>query len=204
MSERFRQLQRTNRDIVAWLSGGMLDLAVVQRDNEYYLRRDYTGKQNANGAIFLDESISLLQRPDIYILYGHNMKTGAMFGSLQRYSEAHYLRHNGLLTFDTQYEDGQFVIFAVGEMFVESGQPGFVPFYTLIGGSAAERDSVLRSLQLLSSLNIPVDVLPEDQILLLVTCTGDDASRRFVAARRIRDNETVDSFAVAWQMVRPQ
>ena len=31
----------------------MLDEAVVQRDNSYYLNRDYRGYHNANGAIFL-------------------------------------------------------------------------------------------------------------------------------------------------------
>ena len=30
----------------------------------------------------------------------------------------------------------------------------------------------------------------EDQVLLLVTCMGDDSERRVVAARRIRADET--------------
>ena len=35
-----------------------------------------------------------------------------------------------------------------------------------------------------------VDVRPEDQLLLLVTCVDADEERRVVAARRVRDGET--------------
>ena len=33
----------------------------------------------------------------------------------------------------------------------------------------------------------------EDQLLLLITCTGDDTERLVVAARRLRDGEREDS-----------
>ena len=37
-----------------------------------------------------------------------------------------------------------------------------------------------------------VDVNTDDQLLLLVTCNGDDTERRIVAARRVRDGESED------------
>ena len=56
----FITLKKKNPDIIGWLTAkDMLDEAVVQRDNEYYLRRDYQGKNNDNGALFLDESCDL-------------------------------------------------------------------------------------------------------------------------------------------------
>ena len=84
INARFQKLRRQNEDIIGWLSAGeLLSEAVVQRDNEYYLRRDYRGYHNNNGAIFLDEDCGLATRPHTLILYGHNMKTGAMFGGLR-------------------------------------------------------------------------------------------------------------------------
>lgn len=56
---------------------------MVQRDNTYYLNRDYLGYHNDNGAIFLDMGCDLTGNPKALILYGHNMKTGAMFGNLR-------------------------------------------------------------------------------------------------------------------------
>ena len=76
VSSRFRKLRQQNGDIVGWLKiEGMLDEVVVQRDNAYYLARDYRGYHNVNGAIFLDESCALDTRPYTLILYGHNMRT---------------------------------------------------------------------------------------------------------------------------------
>lgn len=66
---------------MGWLNmGKLVDEPVVQRDDVFYLTHDATGKENISGAIFLDASINLKTRPYTYILYGHNMKTGAMFG----------------------------------------------------------------------------------------------------------------------------
>ena len=37
-----------------------------------------------------------------------------------------------------------------------------------------------------------IEVTAEDQLLLLVTCVEDDAERRIVAARRIREDESLE------------
>ena len=42
----------------------------------------------------------------------------------------------------------------------------------------------------------------QDQLLLRVTCGGDDDSRRVVAARRIRDTETAQSVTAMLQQVK--
>lgn len=59
-----------------------------------------------NGAIFLDESCDLSTRPYTLMLYGHNMKSGAMFGNLRNYENLTYYKNNPFIKFDTAYEDG--------------------------------------------------------------------------------------------------
>ncbi len=63
----------------------LLDEPVMQRDETYYMDHDLLGKPNVNGALFLDSGISLKTRPYSLVIYGHNMKTGAMFGCLRNY-----------------------------------------------------------------------------------------------------------------------
>ena len=67
VSARLKNLRKQNRDVIGWLSiPDTLEQAVVQRDNTYYLKRDYRGYHNANGALFLEEGISLAARLDTY------------------------------------------------------------------------------------------------------------------------------------------
>lgn len=198
---RFDSLRGRNKDIIGWLTvSSMVDAAIVQRDNSYYLRRDYLGEHNTNGAIFLDEQIDLKSRPDTYILYGHNMKTGAMFGNLRKFDSVSYLRTSPVITFDTIYEDGQFAVFASCEVSLDSNSPHFVDFYNLPRATAEDRTRIISRLQFLSAFSLPLDVSPDDQLLLLVTCTGDDNTRRLLAARRLREDESAQSLNMTYLM----
>lgn len=199
ISARFKKLQRTNPDICGWITIGFdLDQAVVQRNNEYYLNRDYTGQHNSNGAIFLDEQIELWQRPTCYILYGHNMKTEAMFGMLHKYDKISYLREHPIITFNTQYEDGEFAIFSIGTIALEPGNPRFSDYYNLPHAAAEARQGILNRIKNISEYSIPLDVTTDDQVLILVTCVGDDRERRIVAARRLRDGEDQKSLNMTY------
>lgn len=193
-SSRFVKLQRQNKDIIGWLTiDGMLDEAVVQRDNSYYLARDYRGYHNVNGAIFLDESTDLLKRPYTLLLYGHNMKTGAMFGNLRNFENLTYYKNDPFITFDTMYEDGRYVIFAVGTVSLNCDSWRYLNLTSLNSSSVEKRQEVLTMLTRASVFSSGVTVLPEDQVLLLITCVDDDQERRVVAARRIREDEDEES-----------
>ncbi len=189
--ERFRALRKENQDIVGWLTiGSMIDEAVVQRDNLFYMNHDVKRGDNINGAIFLDEIVSLKTRPMGLILYGHNMRTGAMFGSLRNYENVSFYHNYPFLTFDTMHENGRYVIFAVGTVDVEhEDSERFLDFFSLTTRSVQERERAIEVLKSTSIHTCTVDVQAEDQLLLLVTCVDQDAERRVVAARRIRDGE---------------
>lgn len=189
---RFAKVQRQNADIIGWLTiDNVLDEAVVQRDNSYYLRRDYRGYHNDNGAIFLEESIALNKgRPYTMMLYGHNMRSGAMFGCLRNYENINYYRKNAFLTFDTAYEDGNYVIFAVGTLSQTPGSRNYVNVSQLMSSRIAWRTEGIAALEKTSVIASKVDVKPDDQLLLLITCVDDDEERRYVAARRLREGES--------------
>lgn len=191
VSERFRKLQQQNKDIIGWLSiENVVDEAVVQRDNEYYLRRDYKGFHNQNGAIFLDENCSLKTRPYAMVLYGHNMKSGAMFGFIRHYETLGYYKNHPFITFDTAYEDGKYVIFGVGTVSTRSYDRDYLDLAKLSASTISWRREAIQTLQTKSIYTSTIDVQPDDQILLLMTCVADETERQVIAARRIRTGET--------------
>ena len=190
ISSRFKALLRESKYIMGWLNmGKLVDEPVMQRDDTFYLTHDAKGKENVNGAIFLDASIGIKTRPYTYILYGHNMKTGAMFGSLRNYENRNFYHADPFITFDTMYEDGRYVIFAVGSISTEEYGRHYVDFHDLKSTDREKRQKAIDALISASVFTCPLDVQADDQILLLVTCTEKDQDRRVVAARRVRDGE---------------
>jgi sortase B len=191
MDNRFRHLRKESPDLVGWLTiNTLLDEPVVQRDNVYYLTRDAMKKQNVNGAIFLDAAVSLRSRPYTLILYGYNMKTGAMFGNLRNFENGSYYRRNPFITFDSLHEQGRYVIFSAGVINVEEKVRNSVTFLSFLSPVVQERKRAIDALISTSVHSCTVDVKPDDHLLLLVTCTEKDNERRVIAARKLRDGET--------------
>lgn len=203
MSSRFSKIRRQNKDIIGWLTiDGLVDEAVVQRDNQYYLNRDYKGYHNNNGAIFLDEVTSLRTRPYTLMLYGHNMKSGRMFGGLRNFEDLTFYRKNPFITFDTIYEDGRYVIFAACTISTNVKNWRYVNWSHMNSTSVALRKEAIDSLFRFSVYGRYIDVQPDDQILLLVTCVAEEEDRRVIAARRLRDGETEEELLKSVQKTR--
>ena len=188
---RFRGLREKNRDIVGWLSlDKLLDEAVVQRDNSYYMTHDALKQENVNGAVFLDAAISLNTRPYTLLIYGHNMRSGAMFGCLRNYENLKYYKKSPFLTFDSLYEDGRYVIFAAGEIGLEETQAHYIDLFEMLSDRSDERQRMIEELKAASLFRCDVDVQPDDQLLLMITCVDHEDRRRVVAARRLRPWES--------------
>lgn len=196
VSERFRKLRKKSRYIIGWLSFDEVDEPVVQKDNSYFLKRDAAGKKNSNGAIFLDSGISLLTRPYTVILYGHNMKSGNMFGRLKKYKKSPYFWQNRIIAFDSLYEEGRYAVFAVVEFETVPGVARWYDLWSLTTDIRANREEAIRELERRSVISSALDVQADDQILLLVTCLDGDTERLAVAARRLRDDENPDHLII--------
>ena len=117
------------------------------------------------------------------------MKSGAMFGSLRNYENSGYYHSNPFISFDTMYETGRYVIFSVGKVSTEAGVYNGVDFLSLMSSNIRQRQAAIDALLKTSVFTNTIDVQPEDQLLLLVTCVEKDDERRVVAARRVRDGE---------------
>lgn len=89
----FEALWQINGDIVAWIycPDTQINYPVVQSDdNDYYLRRLLDGSWNIGGTLFLDYRCPADFSGGNNIIYGHHMRSGAMFGTLARYRDQSY------------------------------------------------------------------------------------------------------------------
>ena len=194
ISNRFRKLRKQSKYIVGWITMNNLDEPVVQKDNKYFLTRDAMGKKNSNGAIFLDGDTSLKTRPYTLLVYGHNMKSGAMFGDLRKYKDYAYCARHRVFSFETMYEPGMYAVFSVAVIGTEPASPRYIDFRCLMTDNREIRKKELEKLERLDESGATVlEVDEEDQLLLLITCTGNDTERLVVCARRLRDGEKEDS-----------
>lgn len=195
ISDSFQKLRQQNRDVVGWLFiEDVLDEPVLQRDNAYYLTHDASGQKNVTGALFLDESCNLRIPTPHLVIHGHNMKEGAMFGSLKKYKlkDAAFYKEHPFLTFNTLYEEAEYVIYAVAEVSVEPKDADYLPFWAYgVFTTRSQWDAYVGKIRELSRYRTQVDVQPGDRLLTLATCSGTDDSRRLlVAARLIREGES--------------
>ena len=103
----FNKLEEINPDVIAWIEIPGLEISypVVQgRDNDYYLHHLITGENHKSGSIFMDfhNQEDLSDRNSI--IYGHNMKDGSMFGTLDQYqSQALYRNYPYFYMYVTGY-----------------------------------------------------------------------------------------------------
>lgn len=93
------------KNCVAWIEipSTDIDYPVMQKqgDPEYYLRRNYKGEYSYSGTPFLDENCNIRLSKNL-IVYGHNMKDGAMFSDLMKYKDLQFcMEHQAMkLTID--------------------------------------------------------------------------------------------------------
>lgn len=92
-------------DVQGWLTipDTNIDYPVLQgeRDQgEFYLKHNYRGEWDANGSLFLQENCEVSESQN-YVIYGHNMNSGAMFGNLDRYTAPEYWESHKSVFFQT-------------------------------------------------------------------------------------------------------
>ena len=86
LSVNFEELKSENPNVVAWLCVPDADInyPVLQTDNnDFYLNHSYDGEYNTAGWIFADFRSTFDHLGRNTVIYGHNLESGSMFGSLK-------------------------------------------------------------------------------------------------------------------------
>ena len=191
---------KINPDTVGWLTvGKIIDTPVVQRDSEFYLEHNFFGKRAYEGTVLLEEDCSILPLDQHLVLYGHNMRNGRVFGELDRFRTLSYLKKNSVVTFNTIYQEGLYVVIGVFDISNEDEDPNYMEML-IFNFEDEEFMDFINEARERSFFEIPIDVQPGDRLLSLVTCsyTMNDG-RLIILLREIRPDEDPEEIQAAMQ-----
>jgi sortase B len=107
----YRKLLKENPDLVGWIKvpGTKINYPVMQTPKipQYYLHRDFHKRYSLSGCIFMDAKTNL-NRSKNYLIYGHHMQDGTMFGQLVKYSDPSFYKKHRVIYFTRIYKNGRY------------------------------------------------------------------------------------------------
>ncbi len=192
--EEYQNLLLKNRKLIGWvkIDDTYIDYPVMQTtDNEYYLDHNMNQEYDKNGTIFMDKDCDVLKPSTNFILYGHHMKNGRMFGQLDQYKNESFYKEHPLISFDTIYEKGTYQIMYVFRAKVYKETEIVFKYYQFIEANGEQEfDSAMEEMAALSLYDTGVTAQYGDQLLTLSTCDYQETDGRFVVvAKKISDGE---------------
>ena len=186
------ELYSQNNDFVGVLTVVDTDInyPVMQTpsDPEYYLRRDFYGESSTAGTLFVDYRCDIVNPTTNTIIYGHNMRSGTMFGGLKRYLDYDYYQAHKTIIFKTLYEEQTYQVVGVGLSEVGYEDDDTYKYYDFIDALTGEElQEFIDNIQSLSVFDETIDITSDDKLLTLSTCnTYTENGRMFVVAKRIK------------------
>lgn len=186
---KYAALKRENEHLAGWLSieGTGIDYPVMQcEDDEYYLHHDFYGDDSKYGCLYVRERAELEDGVN-FIIYGHNMRDGAMFGNLDYYLEESFYEEHPLIFFDTLYEERVYEIVAVFRSKVYGADEDAFKYYQFYEADTVEEfEEFYTNIKALSIYDTGVEAEFGDTFLTCSTCAYHVEDGRFVVvAKRV-------------------
>lgn len=187
----FVTLTKKNSDFVGWLSieDTVIDYPVMKSDEsdpEFYLHRDFDKNYSYSGTLFIGEGCDA--DSDAFVIYGHNMNTGSMFGSLDSYKSGSFAQEHKDIVFRTEKENRVYRVFAAFQTKILPEDSDEFAYYRSVGElSKDEYEGVLENVRNMSLISLNEAPKYPEQIMFLSTCYyHTDEGRFVVAAYRIK------------------
>lgn len=179
------QLFAMNSDMVGWLSipDTVVDYPVMHTPNdvEYYLHTDFDGYYSFSGCLFVGDNCDI--DSDIFVIYGHNMNNGSMFGSIDDYTSVAYWASHPDMIIRTRDETRLYKIFAAfpTKVYDEDDDSGDFKYYNAVGDKTqAAYEADIEEILSLSVIDTGSKPSYPAQIAFLSTCAYHDENGRFV------------------------
>lgn len=178
----FEELQKINSEAYAWITvpGTKIDYPILRsgQDNAYYLNHTIDKKASPEGSIYTEDYNSKDFEDTNTLIYGHNMRNGTLFGSLQEYRDKTYFdEHNTMLI----YTPDAVRTYRVFAAYLYDNRHILQSFDF---DDKIVFDKYLREIFAMREMNSCVDTNAEvgadDKIITLSTCYGTQNDRRFL------------------------
>jgi len=173
-----------NDEYKAWINikDTNINYPILQAaDNDYYLKYTFQRTYNSAGSIFIDANIEAGMDAKNVIVHGHNMNDASMFGDLKKYRDRDFLEANKTFQVYTPEGDYDYEIFSV---YVVSNSNVEITYQY-----GYESDEIfleiMNKLKTYSLHNTDVEIIAEDKIMTLSTCTNNGKQRLVVIGKQI-------------------
>ena len=179
----YNVLKAKNSDYAGWLSieGTQIDYPVMKPpkdDAEYYLHRDFYKNDSAQGSLFLGEGCDVNSLS--FIVYGHNMQTETMFGTLDNYKSYSFAKEHSEIIFTDESGDKVYRVFSAFQTQLDDAN---FKYYEEVGDLSEIRyNEAVEALRALSEISLNTAPEYPARIMLLSTCSYHTQNGRFVVA----------------------
>lgn len=183
-------LHEQNPDMAGWLkiADTGIDYPIMQSadTSDFYLTHNFEKQEDVNGSIFMDSRNNYIDRDDNLIIYGHNMKSGLMFGSLKNYLDEEYWRAHRTIEFHTLYKKEEYDIIAVCLAQVEYQDEDVFRYYNFLNADKkSDFEEYKKNIEKLNVIEGDLDLEYGDKLLTLSTCNNYiEDGRLFLVAKR--------------------
>jgi sortase B len=184
--EQYGALFMENADMIGWIKidGTIIDYPVMQTPDrpDYYLKHGFDRQPSEYGVPYAAEGCAFDPQSDNVTVYAHHMKSGKMFGELEKYKQAAFWREHPAIRFDTFTCFGTYEIIAAFKV-----SPADFPYNQFINASGqAEFDEYVRRCKALSFYDTGITAEYGDRLLTLSTCEySAEDGRLAVVAKKI-------------------
>lgn len=187
--ERYLPIYERNHDFFAWITipDTNVDYPVMYSPDRplQYLGHDFDGNFSYSGVPFVDSDCD--PNGSYYLVYGHQMRNGAMFGGLKKYEDKSYWETHSTLYFDTLYEERTYeVIVAMRTRVLDREEKGF-RYYNYTSLDTEEQfNDYMKHVKAMALYDTGIDASFGDELLVLSTCDSYTSGGRFVViAKRV-------------------
>ena len=181
----FDALMESGPDIIGWLTlpDTAINYPVTQTDdNDYYLRHLYDGTENKTGCLFADYENAADFSDRSTIVYGHNMRDGSMFATLNEYDSQEYFDAHPQMYLVTP--EGGFVCEIFAAFAAKPAEAGSdTSPWRLEWKDDGAYTTWLNAMQERSVVETGVTVTSSDKVLTLSTCTPGGTGRFIVMGK---------------------
>ena len=203
LQSQFEALYAQNSDLIGWIKmADSVDYPVLYRDNSFYMDHDFYGQYSQAGSIFLDARNGMYMDDSAMLIYGHNMRSGEMFGDLDAYRETAYLCKYPIISLQSAWESEprQYVLISLFDASMNKSDPSYIRIIRTAFDSDEDKQAFIDEMRARSVYDIPLEADANDQLLTLVTCSYTYDNGRFLLfARELRDDETEESIMEQFQ-----
>ncbi|MCR5210383.1 MAG: class B sortase [Lachnospiraceae bacterium] len=201
---KYRGVYEKNSDVCGWLyiEGTVINYPVMQTpsDEEYYMHRDFYGRNNADGCLVMDTDsvVGVGNRSHNYeggtapstnlIIHGHHLIKSAMFGDLVDYRSEEYGKAHSKICFDSLYEKREYELIAAFDTRVYNKDDQVFKYYNFFNAENEEEFNYFyNNIKKMSAYDTGVTAEFGDEFLTLSTCAYQAANGRFVVvAKRVK------------------